>query len=272
MMRFPFRPVALARPLALAVLPLLVLGGSSAAFAQGAGAPPPAAAPAAKPVAAPPPAAPAAKPAAPAAAPSAAPAARPAAAPAAAPAAGPGAAPAAAPAGKPAAAPAAAAAPPPPVAPTPPPELDALFKSYDGSWRCETKFAAGTMAPGSPEMTMKTNVRFKKDLGNFWIRGEYDGKKSKTFPGIKGVFYLGYDAAGKQATLVGLDSFGTWSTATAPGASGSVVAFNGEATMMGQKMKTRETLELKSPKEAYHKYEVDMGKGLQLMAEDTCKK
>jgi hypothetical protein len=267
MMRSPFRSLAVA---VLPVLPLLAAPGLAAAQ----GTPPPAAAPAAAPApkpAAPPTAPPAAgKPGAPPAAPAAA--APSAAKPAAAPAAPAAAAPAAT---KPVAAPApaaAAAAPPAPVAPTPPPELDALFKPYDGSWRCDTKFPAGSMGPGSPEMTMKTNLKIKKDLGNFWYRGEYDGKKSKTFPGIKGVFYLGYDAVAKQATLLGVDSFGTWSTATAPGATGSVVALNGEAMMMGRKMKTRETLELKGPKEAYHKYEVDMGQGLQLMAEDSCKK
>ena len=42
--------------------------------------------------------------------------------------------------------------------------------------------------------------------------------------------------------------------------------------MMGMKIKTRETMGMKSPKEGFHKLEIDMGKGFTLMGEDNCKK
>jgi hypothetical protein len=41
--------------------------------------------------------------------------------------------------------------------------------------------------------------------------------------------------------------------------------------MAGAKVKSREVME-KKDKVAYHKFEVDMGQGFQLMGEDTCKK
>ena len=41
---------------------------------------------------------------------------------------------------------------------------------------------------------------------------------------------------------------------------------------MGQKMKTRETMTRKSPKEVEHKFEADMGKGFQVMGTDICTK
>jgi hypothetical protein len=42
--------------------------------------------------------------------------------------------------------------------------------------------------------------------------------------------------------------------------------------MMGKKVKTRETTTKDDPKHVTHKFEVDMGKGFQLMGEDVCKK
>jgi len=42
--------------------------------------------------------------------------------------------------------------------------------------------------------------------------------------------------------------------------------------MGGQKMKTRETLTKKSDKELSYKTEMDMGKGLTVVGEDSCKK
>lgn len=155
---------------------------------------------------------------------------------------------------------------------TPPPELDTLFKPFEGSWRCETRFPAGAMAPGAPEMTLKTSIRFRKDLNNFWYRGEYESKKTKTFPGMKGTLYMGYDPVSKQATLIGVDSMGGWGSSTAASPQGESITFVGEMSVMGHKMKTRETLERRGPKEVYHRYEADMGKGFQLMGEDTCKK
>src|SRR4051812_45563605 len=217
---------------------------------------PAAAAPAAKPAAAPAAAAPVTKPApAPAAA---APAAKPAAAPAAAaPAAKPASAPVAAntPAAKgtPAAAPAAAApvAPPapaaPPAPPAPAPELVAFAKSLEGNWKCETKFPAGGMGPGSPELAAKSTVNIKKDLNGYWYKGSYEVKKSKTVPGMKGNFFLGYDPGSKQMIMSGLDSMGGGSFEAGPlvGDSFTVV---GEGYMMGMKSKVRETMTKKSDK------------------------
>src|SRR5450432_4157309 len=66
----------------------------------------------------------------------------------------------------PAAAPAAAAAAAGP--PVPSPEIDALYKGYEGSWKCDTTFVAGSMGPGSPEMKLKSDVKIKKEMSGFW--------------------------------------------------------------------------------------------------------
>ena len=65
------------------------------------------------------------------------------------------------------AAPAAPAAAAPMGPPKPSPELDAAYKGMEGSWKCDTTFAANAMGPGSPELKAKTTVKFKKELGRF---------------------------------------------------------------------------------------------------------
>jgi hypothetical protein len=212
-------------------------------------------------------------------------------APAAAPAAGtmkPAAAPAAAPATKPAAAPAAPSAPATPPAaggsaaapaapaaappiPTPSKELETFMKGFEGNWKCETKFAPGAMGPGSPETTGKSTVKIKKDYGGFSWHGEFALAKSKTMPALSGVMQLGYDPGSGQLTVVSYDSMGSATMGAGP-ISGDTAVVTEDGYAMGMKVKMRETMTKKGPKEIYHKYEGDMGKGFQLMGEDFCKK
>jgi len=173
----------------------------------------------------------------------------------------------------PAAAPAAAAPAAPTEPPKPAPETEALFKPFEGSWKCDTTFAANSMGPGSPEVKTKADVKIKKDLGGFWYHGEYKVKKTKTTPGMEGVFMLSYDPAGKQAVSVSYDGMGGYAVETAPGAAaGQKLVLTGDGHMMGMKVKMRETMEKKSDKEIEHAFETDMGKGFQPMGVDVCKK
>jgi hypothetical protein len=170
----------------------------------------------------------------------------------------------------PAPAAAAPAAPPPP--PKPAPELDATFKFLEGSWKCDSKFPAGSMGPGSPEMSAKSNVKFKKVLNGFYYLGEYELKKTKTMPGFKASFYFGYQPAAKMYTTNSVDDSGGSEFATSTGFQADTMTFAGEGYMMGQKVKIRESMTKKGEKEVLHKFEVDMGKGFQPMGEDSCKK
>ena len=176
---------------------------------------------------------------------------------------------------KPAAAaapPAAAAAPATPPAPVPSPEVDALFKPYEGSWKCDTTFAAGAMGPGSPEMKMKSEVKIKKEAGGFWYKGDFKMKKSKMMPAMEATFLLGYDEATKAAVNVNYDSMGSFAIEHAPGATADKITFAGDGHMMGMKTKIRETMAKTDPKTVEHTFEVDMGKGFQPMGSDICKK
>jgi hypothetical protein len=153
--------------------------------------------------------------------------------------------------------------------PKPAPELDATYKALDGSWKCDTTFAANAMGPGSPEIKVKTNIKFKKDLNGFWYRGDYEAKKTKDFPGMKGTVYLGHD--GKQLLTSLVDSMGGYSAGTGT-ASGDTLTFIEDGYMMGMKTKMRDTIQKKSDKEISHRFEVDMGKGFKPMGEDLCKR
>jgi hypothetical protein len=178
------------------------------------------------------------------------------------------AAPAAAPAAHPAAPPAAAPAGP----PAPSPEVDALYKGFEGSWKCETTFNAGSMGPGSPEMKAKTEVKFKKEPGGFWYKGEYKMKKTKTMPGLEATIMLGYDGAAKAPVSVSTDNLGSFWLEHAPGATPDKIVFVGDGMMMDMKNKIRETMTKKDAKNVEHTFEVDMGKGFQMFGTDVCKK
>jgi hypothetical protein len=183
----------------------------------------------------------------------------------------------AAPTKAPAAAPAAAKAPAPAAAapagpPAPAPEVDALYKSLEGSWKCETTFNAGSFGPGSPEMKAKSEVKIKKEPGGFWYKGEYKIKKTKTNPELGATFLLGYDTGAKAAVSVSYDSMGSFSVEHDPGATAEKQTLVGDGVMMGMKVKVRETMTRKDPKTEEHSFEVDMGKGFQAMGVDVCKK
>jgi hypothetical protein len=197
-----------------------------------------------------------AKPAAPAAAPAAKPAA-------AAPAAKPAAAPAAAPAGAP---PAAAATPPAP--PTPSKELEAFMKPFEGTWKCESTFPPGAFGPA--EVKAKATAKFKKDMGGFFWKGDYSLAKAKDVPPMSAQFWIGYAKVPEEFTMTAIDSMGGTSKSSGK-LEGDTVTFTGEAFMMGQKVKVRETLWHKD-KAGGHTMEVDMGKGWMPFGKDECKK
>ena len=159
-----------------------------------------------------------------------------------------------------------------PAGPPPPaPELDAFMKPFDGSWRCESKFFANAFGPGSPEMTGKSTVKFKKELDGYFWKGEYDLKKSKTTPAMKAILYVGYDTGAKKFVITGLDSGGGFGTGVGT-IEGETVTFLGEQTFGGKKIRTRESMGKSGPKAGFHKLEMDMGSGFVPFAEDTCKK
>jgi hypothetical protein len=183
------------------------------------------------------------------------------------------------------AAPAAAQAPPPAATPAPttkagapePParpaaDLEAGFKFFDGVWKCDTRFAANAFGPGSPEMTTRSTVRFKRDYDGYFYRGEYEIKKAKGMPGFRATLFVGYQPAAHVFTVTSVDTSGSTELATSPGFEGDTITFTGQAYLNGQTVKMRESMTKRGAKEVGHKLEADLGKGLQVIGEDSCKR
>ena len=145
------------------------------------------------------------------------------------------------------------------------------MKGFEGSWKCETEFAAGSTGPGSPDAKGKASLKIRKDFGGFSWHGEYALAKNEVLPAMSGVFQVSYDPSGKQATFVSYDSMGAAMMGAGP-LSGDSVTFVEQGYMLGIKVKVHETMTKKSAKEILHKVEIESGKSFQLMAEDTCKR
>ncbi len=158
-----------------------------------------------------------------------------------------------------------------PTMPTPSKELELFMKGFEGSWKCETEFAAGSTGPGSPEAKGKATLKIRKDFGGFSWHGEYTLAKNEILPAMSGVFQVSYDPSSKQATFVSYDSMGAAMMGAGP-LSADSVTFAEQGYMLGIKVRVHETMTRKSAKEILHKVEIDSGKTFQLMAEDTCSK
>ena len=145
------------------------------------------------------------------------------------------------------------------------------MKGLEGNWKCETTFAAGAAGPVSQPATAKTDMSIKKEFDGYSWHGEFKLAKTATISATSGVFQIGYAAGTKQATFLSYDSVGS-AMMGAGTLAGDAVTFTEEGFLKGAKVKVRETLAKKGPRKLHHKVEVDQGKGLQPMAEDTCTK
>jgi hypothetical protein len=159
---------------------------------------------------------------------------------------------------------------------TPPPhvpskEFGAFMKGFEGAWRCDTRFAVGALWPGSQALSSRTEVTIRKEFDGFMWHGEFRMARTATAPATTGVFQIGYATPSKQVTYLSYDSVGS-SMMGVGTISGAQVTFLEEGFVKGAKMNVRETLAKQGPRKIVHKVELDQGKGLQLMAEDTCVK
>ena len=171
---------------------------------------------------------------------------------------------------KPAAAPQAAAAPAFSPAPNlPSKELEAFMKGFEGSWKCDTKFAAGSTGPGSQAVNARTDMTIKKEFGGFSWHGEFRLARTTTTSATSGMFQISYAASTKQATVLSYDSVGS-AMIGAGALAGYSVTFTEEGFLKGVKVKVRETLAAMGPRKLYHKVEIEQGNAYQPMAEDTC--
>ncbi len=159
----------------------------------------------------------------------------------------------------------------PPAQNLPSKELEAFMKRFEGSWKCDTTFAAGDLWPGSQTLDTKTDMTIKKQFGGFSWHGEFKLAKTATISATSGVFQISYAAGTKQATFLSYDSVGSAMMGTGTLA-GHSVTFVEEGFLKGVRVKVRETLAAKVARKLYHKVEIEHGNAYQVMAEDTCSK
>jgi hypothetical protein len=145
------------------------------------------------------------------------------------------------------------------------------MKGFEGAWKCHTQFAVGALWPGSPPLASKTDVTIRREFDGFMWHGEFKMAKTATTPATIGVFEVGYASPSKQVTYLSYDSIGS-SMMGVGTISGAQITFLEEGFVKGAKVKVRETLAKQGLRKMLHKVELDQGKGLQLLAEDTCVK
>ena len=158
-----------------------------------------------------------------------------------------------------------------PVRDAPSKELEAFMRVFEGNWKCDTKFAAGSLGPGSQPPSARTEVSIKKQFGGYSWHGEFRLGKTAITAATTGVFQIGYAASTKQATFLSYDSVGS-AMMGAGKLAGDSVTFAEEGFLKGSKVKVRETLAIRGPRALYHKVEIDQGNGPRTMVEDSCSK
>jgi hypothetical protein len=155
-------------------------------------------------------------------------------------------------------------------APTPPAEL-AKLNSMVGNWKCSSKMHLPPEMGG--EQTGTSTMTIKKDMGGYWVVGQWKMAKTKTMPEMKGNIYWGYDPAEKNFVELGVDSTGGYMRGTSDGPQGGTWVWNEDGMMMGKKMKSRTTVTQKTPDTTQVKTEMEAEPGKWVpMGEDDCKK
>jgi hypothetical protein len=155
--------------------------------------------------------------------------------------------------------------------PAPAPEFIEASKYFIGTWKCEGTQPAGPWGPGGKA---STNLKFKMEMGNFFVALDGDMKLDSKPPmkmAFKGI--NGYDAANKKMMRMDWDSTGGMASLSSAGWEGDKMVFTGEGNMMGHQMKLRHTMTKKSDTEMTSMFEATGPDGKWMpMGEDTCKK
>ncbi len=155
----------------------------------------------------------------------------------------------------------------PPEAPKPAAELTDTLKAMAGTWKC-----TGTADMGGTTMDVKATITHKRDLDGFWIQSNFVGTAGK-MPPFKFTMMTTYDAAAKKWWRTSVNGRGGHMTATGTQA-GTKTTWEGDARMMGNDVKVRDTEERVGPKEwkVLGESSKDGGKTWMKDHEATCKK
>jgi len=155
----------------------------------------------------------------------------------------------------------------PPEAPKPATEIGDRVKAMMGTWKC-----TGQADVGGAMQDVKATITHKADLDNFWIQSTFAGTAGK-MPPFKFTMFTTYDAPSKKWWRTRVNGRGghatEWGTVN-----GTKVSWEGDARMMGNDIKVRETEEMTGPKEwkVMGEMSKDGGKTWTKDHDATCKK
>lgn len=156
-------------------------------------------------------------------------------------------------------------------APKPAPELAALAKTWQGTWKCEGTMPAGPMGP---EHKVKATLKMKLDLDKFWLVGTYAEKKTPENPRpFAFQDWWTFDSAAKKWNRVTVDNMGGYIMFSSTSATEAKMEFEGRGAMGGTTISVRETIEMTGPKAVHVTGQVSMDGKQWMPAWDlTCKK
>jgi hypothetical protein len=159
----------------------------------------------------------------------------------------------------------------PPAPPKPAPALVEAFKGMEGTWAC-TGSMDNPAKPGT-QVSTKGEMKISREVDGFVYSGAFKMDKNAVMPMEgKARLHWAYDSSKKQLVEFGYDNAGSVWSSTSDGLKDGAVVWTGEGTMMGQSMKSRTTVNIKSPHEITVVSEMDNKGAWQKMGEDHCKK
>ncbi|MBL8344954.1 MAG: DUF1579 family protein [Rubrivivax sp.] len=153
--------------------------------------------------------------------------------------------------------------------PSGPPKEMAQLEAYKGSWVCHGNVPAG---PYGPARKTTTTLKFEGDLDGRWISGRIADMPSKGNPQpFKGVAHMTYDSAAKQFFMLWVDNTGGRATQTASGWDTDKMVWQGEGSMDGKKMTSRDTFTRKGT-DLHHLGEMQAEGKWVVVQDELCKR
>jgi hypothetical protein len=155
--------------------------------------------------------------------------------------------------------------------PRPDPALTKAFGNSVGTWRCNGKM----MLPkemGGGEVTSRSSMTIRKELGGFAYSGDWKSEKNEAFPGMQGKMTWTYDAGSKKLVEFSVDTMGDVMRGEADPSEDGKMVWSEEGTMMGKPSKTRTTVSMKGKNQLDLAFDVQGDGGWTPMGKESCTK
>jgi hypothetical protein len=145
----------------------------------------------------------------------------------------------------------------------------AQLKAYEGAWVCHGNVPAGPMGPAHKSTT---SLKIHGDLDGMWLSGRIDEAASKenAHP-LRGLLHMTYDTTAKGFLMLWVDNTGGWAMESSSGWEGEKMAWLGDGSMGGKKIKGRDTFTKKGA-ELQHLGELQMDGKWVVVQDEVCRR